>query len=806
MEKINQLKLEGGYFTKEAKLNLFTDIEKDKRLQLVFEKSARVSLVYGINGSGKSSISRAIKEYASEDSNKTFSTNKFVDETGKEIILTPEQKEGIHVYNEDFIDENIKLKEDELGAIVIFGKQVKWDSQISNYEKRLNNLSKEMKRINLEKYDNEKFADSVSTKRNTIIEALSNGYAVRDKAIKENQRNTSIKEETLAEVSATVVGKVSRVKLQKRYSELLELITKIRSSKTKIKVSSRFSCNYDEPRILELLSKKIERPGTNLKEQEILLAIEQKGNKFVLESEEEFSKKDTEICPYCFQPVYSKYKESLLEAIHNVFNKEYIEHIKDLERYHIDLISLDLEDLKIVSSDLIKEIYVKINKCNQIITRYNNCLDKKKENVFKVINVKSFELDSEITELKAKLQTLASNVNTYNQFIDNLDNYIAEAKEVNLKLAKIETKPLFDSLKQTLNNKEKEQSKKDKLDKEEKSIHNSLEKLYLKKSSLDIALGLINKYLIYIFSSEKRLRLELTSDKKYRVISKGHNVKPKQLSIGERNALALSYFFSLIQEESVLESSFQKEYFLVLDDPVSSFDFDNKVGIYSFLNSMFQEVLNGNKTSRILILTHELDVLSSMKSLFNNIRVMDKNKPLRVYSITKKILPSKKIIRVHEKDIFNNYKELLDETYEYAISKKTDKYKDLTIGNIMRKAVEAFTTFQYNTGISEVLQNDEILSNIKDESQREYFKRRMFKLMFNDDSHTESAVKNYSNKTSLEFYGTEEKIKIAKEILSFIYMVNSTHIKLYFKDNQAAIDNIKAWSVSPFIEVNKKNK
>ena len=60
-------------------------------------------------------------------------------------------------------------------------------------------------------------------------------------------------------------------------------------------------------------------------------------------------------------------------------------------------------------------------------------------------------------------------------------------------------------------------------------------------------------------------------------------VSPDKISCGERNALALSYFSA----ENAKETEFQKLYYdemlLVIDDSVSSFDVENRVGILSFL-------------------------------------------------------------------------------------------------------------------------------------------------------------------------------------------------------------------------------
>ena len=105
----------------------------------------RISLVYGKNGSGKSTISDAftfLKNTETED----FSCLSEI--TFDNCPLLEDDKQSIHVFNEKFIDSNIKIKEDGIDSIVMFGKQVDIDNQINETEKRLNTKKAEIESQN----------------------------------------------------------------------------------------------------------------------------------------------------------------------------------------------------------------------------------------------------------------------------------------------------------------------------------------------------------------------------------------------------------------------------------------------------------------------------------------------------------------------------------------------------------------------------------------------------------------------------------------------------------------------------------
>ena len=103
------------------------------------------------------------------------------------------------------------------------------------------------------------------------------------------------------------------------------------------------------------------------------------------------------------------------------------------------------------------------------------------------------------------------------------------------------------------------------------------------RKNFQVASGEINKSLKYIFFSEDRLSIDPGTDQLYRIKVNGDFVSPNKVSCGERNALALCYFFTEIAEEMDEKSIYTDEMLLVIDDPISSFDIENRVGITSLL-------------------------------------------------------------------------------------------------------------------------------------------------------------------------------------------------------------------------------
>lgn len=68
------------------------------------------------------------------------------------------------------------------------------------------------------------------------------------------------------------------------------------------------------------------------------------------------------------------------------------------------------------------------------------------------------------------------------------------------------------------------------------------------------------------------------------------------------------------------KDAFKESCLIVIDDPISSFDFENKIGILSFLKYMIEKILSNNLKSKILIMTHDFSTFFNLNKLLSELR------------------------------------------------------------------------------------------------------------------------------------------------------------------------------------------
>ncbi|MFR4142729.1 MAG: hypothetical protein ACLT1K_01500 [[Clostridium] leptum] len=78
-------------------------------------------------------------------------------------------------------------------------------------------------------------------------------------------------------------------------------------------------------------------------------------------------------------------------------------------------------------------------------------------------------------------------------------------------------------------------------------------------------------------------------------------------------------FFAEIAKGTELQKLYYDEMFLVIDDPVSSFDVENRVGILSFLRYKLNQVLTSCATTKVLMMTHDVSVMFDLRNALNEI-------------------------------------------------------------------------------------------------------------------------------------------------------------------------------------------
>lgn len=280
----------------------------------------------------------------------------------------------------------------------------------------------------------------------------------------------------------------------------------------------------------------------------------------------------------------------------------------------------------------------------------------------------------------------------------------------------------------------------------------------------------INPQLSQIFFDSNRLQI----DKSGKLLSRGESVKFSRLSAAEKNIITLIYSFYELKNK-IDSTEDKKSVLLVLDDPISSTDYSNKVGLYGFFRKQIRKLTELFSEIRFVIFTHDEEVYYHFSKVFDDIVCYHRSKnqvhhaELTSYGIQERSCE------------YNYYEEQVNWIFKYALNLAPEL--DSYIGNIMRRVLEAYATFNYRLGPSEISTNESVLlEKIKNQTEREFFEAYMYRLILNSDSHASDRVKRSSSNFT-DMFDEEEKRKTAQLLLGFLYRIDPFHIERMLKSS-----------------------
>lgn len=789
LSDITGIRLTGGNFTSPTDLSLFPPPEENQKNK---EKLKKDIIIYGKNGAGKSTIARAIRTIAEESGSSLTYTSELLDKNRNIIDLSDEEKKRICVFDEEFIDKNVKFQEQGLNTIIMLGESVNLTQQIAEQEKDLAPLKKACTALEelMAEYDNPKSIQAPSYWLRQIKHNLQgdSNWAGRERDIRQIKQNAPVNDETYKQF-LNIQPSDSRDNLYSKYKKQMQELETLRQYTDNHPISTPVPLchlkDYKEEYIRELLAQKIERPVMSNREKKLVELGVQRLEKI----HETFSNPSIAECPYCFQPISQNYKDQLIQSIEKALNQTVNRHRDDLRNYQQEQIHLDLVPYRSLPSyytcqDLLSALNQAIQSNNQKLSKkYNDPYTPITEDIAPVA-----EQCSQLNSFLEKLEQERSQFNDKNSAIEKLQKELFRLNQ------EITYYDIYDSVshynKQSEGQKAAEQyfnnvkGKKKKCEKILSALESQLK-------NVTVALDLINGYLQYIFFDENRLKITFQNDT-YTLLSNGHSVRPSQISTGERNIIALCYYFAHIMQGQAPAKACQKDYLLVIDDPVSSFDMNNRVGIMSFLSFQIEQFLTGNPQTHFMILTHNLQVYYDLKDIFQTIYKSPQITPKRQFHGMR--LSKNQLSSFSGQNSDHMYSALMSIIYDYAGGKAdTVANYDLSIGNMMRQVLEAFSTFLYRKGITEITADQDIAKILEQKQVSPYFKRLMYGTMLHGESHTEIKVSTMQNMNFLPAYSTEEKQKIAKSILCLIYILVPKHLLSHLIGKPNLVATMKKW-------------
>lgn len=793
-ENFKTIKIKGGCFEKETPLQLF---KKDK-----------LTVVYGRNGSGKTTIAKRISELVmpEEERNSEFEVST------DDIAIGPEQQNQVFIFDEDFVTEQVRFRKDGIDTIVMLGEGGELDKQIDDKEKVKKVVESKIEALKALKadYEDEGNEKSPNYHYNKLYNALrdSGGWADRHKEIRGISTRGKVSDDLIDDLLAMPEPTESYEDL---YGKLRRRIDEFKQSKDADQIFwEGIALNYPEKiDTLEILLKKpVDKPELSEREQRLLAFIAQHPHS----NREQMMDEGWEFCPLCLRDIKQADRTYITVTLTKLLNKE-------AEQFKIGLANEKkiFDALSIVMPEFPGELYQKelsdtrkdLERLAQYIQKIINIIDWRALHVYEVLENpfdEEFKTNYQktLSRCKAKVNDIQKKVDSFNKMVNERKDQEANLIQENLVAARKKESLGLGLYKQAKDAKKKNEEELAAQEKEKEEIEANINDLTAQKERTDIALDYINDELNYVFYSNKKLQLVASeNNKKYKLLVNDNPVSPDKISVGERNVLALCYFFATIYSNKEAGKRYNSEYLIVIDDPVSSFDYGNRLGVMTLLRYQFDCILNGNSNSRILVLSHDLYSVFDLVKVKND--VCGKSKDCKDEPKGYMTLENSQLKGA---TIKNEYGLLLNFVYDYAITKadgeeeeKEDSF-DSGIGNIMRKLLEGFASFCYNKNFMDMLNMDSLFEGIELEKKRTYYSNFMFRLALNSESHLEEQTYSFHNMYKL--FTREEKVKTAKSLLLFLLYVNKLHIEAYLvgtkKDehdnvvpDRSKIEMIESW-------------
>ncbi|GAA7483906.1 AAA family ATPase [Helicobacter pylori] len=640
-----------------------------------FENLNSINFIYGVNGSGKTTISIFLKNLAENEIEDKFANSKI--EWHNDEILK------IEVYNKQFKEE--QFRNSQVKGIFTLGK--KTNENLENIESKKELINKE----NEKKIKNEKSLQNLKQEKEKEEKGFTDSCWELYKKFKEDFKEMlesfklkkKFKEKILEEFKNNEDNKNEIVRLE----ELKENI-RIVFSKNQTELMP-LECNltdFDSIENHSIWEQKIVGSSDAI----IADLIKKLSNEDWVAQGREYLSKDGNACPFCQQKTITEEFKKQLESYFDTSYQESTDTIKKMKENYKNETAEVLEQLdKIVETEQKNQQIKNTESFKRIIEilkskingNWQKMHDKSKE------MSRSFKLGStknEIKEIRDLIDTANQQIANHNEMIKDIKNQKKICMERTWKFLVNEFKSDIQKynkkdcgLEKGINNLEKQiKENQEKI----KELENEIRELEKNMVSIKPIVNEINMLLKgYGFTN---FGLACTEDEKsYRIQREDGQLVGETLSEGEVTFITFLYYYHLTKG-SLKENDISKNKVLVIDDPISSLD-SNILFIVSVLVKDLMKETMKEKTNikQVIILTHN--------TYFYKEITYDLKHYQGKYSfwIIKKDNNVSKIEDYKENPIKNSY-ELL--WHEVRWAKKDSNISWVSLQNVMRRIIEYY--------------------------------------------------------------------------------------------------------------------
>lgn len=792
------------------------------------QRRVRVAVIYGKNGTGKSTISSALAQLRSGSvagldsvSELAVGTDDSFDSPGvrvQELTIDPVlasvgpslggpmPQVRSAVFNEEYVENNVKLREDGLETVVLFGEQAGIETDLEEARGRLAATVSEME-ANEASVVIARRAEQIAYR--AVQAALKGGWAKRQQRIRRNPGATPVNSAVIAKFSAAVVQNSSGVteQLEERIAAYLSF--------TELPPPERFWAPLvhrafaDEVKC-QLLDRTIDPPTGSGIARIVGESLATFGSS-VHKAREIFAHSKISHCPMCQQIVSAPHRAALLHAIAEAIDEEASLFTEEIERAKLYAIEIPGRLLDGRLQDLVSRYESARITYNRFVEVWNDVCNRKKESLYALLSWDSEPFRQAAREFEESVAALESR---HIEILGAITTQAAEKIELerlNSALGRWEVDvQLRDHATACAAVRDLEESQR-RLQSQFSAEERAVASLLARSQNVHVAADEINAALRSIFSESHRLELVLnpeTGSGRYFLHNRGRAMSPSHLSVGERNIVALAYFFTTVRQqlEELARGSSGDWMVVVLDDPVSSVDVDNRLGIHGFLEAQLRRVLgHGHQQTKVVMLTHDLTVARELeKSAASALSSIERKKDDGAsWSQVQTQLISRFVLTLghqldgphHSLSKLNEYQSLVRVAWEFAHREDDSSSSNhLVIGNVVRRILEAFSTFIYNESSipsASVIAEYERVTGGRESVVDLGPGHRLF---LHENSHSSDALTALSDYGGFAGLSFEERVLHVRKVLAFMYTLQPAHVLAFSPiDSDTAAAVLDTW-------------
>lgn len=738
---------------------------------------AQVSLIYGPNGAGKSTLARSIHEALKHRA----SVEGGVDDDLQVASAPP------MLFNEGFIEE-IGYSQDHTSrgrvkTILLLGEQKTTRDRLDAISAELCSLESQLEQHRARLSEVQDEGGEIDTTRAAIVELLRKRGGWSDQHIEAHgmKRAPAIKDALLDKMIAVVEGRdeIGSDGLQEILEEKVKLLSAIKATSDRQQVHAdipTYKIPWRLERVKTLLAQRPElKVASDLEEHFAILSSSTDGHSAISAAEIAFLDRAEEVCPTCAQTVSAEWRQrlqmALQDILHNDEREGLIGELKRLGTLHDRLpAQLDSEVKRVVGQKVAQAYENDRAALEEPLRALQSKVELKIQQPESVQELDLEGFETVFAAYDSARERCADAVRDFNADVEERDNLIARFDQLNLATAAADLE-LNNELRDLSSLRDEQRRLKEAAEKCEAEINRLTGvKTDLQAQDLNFkdAIDLMNRYLAVVFADDHRLEL-VPQDMGYEVKVRGTSVSLQQLSTGERNIIALVYYFANIFNGSNDHKLHREKRFLILDDPISSFDRENRFGVLLLLQQLFSRFLNGNPATQIVIFSHDLAVIQDLAESFKTINSV---------TVTLRRIDDH-CLRELRLDSYSNYDSLLKKIYRFASAdeESLSEIDDVPTGNEMRLVLEAFGVFLLSAGISQLPEAQVVkaLFEQKDLPIKPYFEGRLYKLLLHGESHSANAIRagHYDLSPAANL---QERQLVARDLIVLMSIIAPNHV------------------------------